>query len=82
MDEELKKMRWASRRGMLELDLILGPFMESRYAQLTDDDRARYRALMACEDQDLFAWLLSLMRFSRSTTADRRVRGQRYVAGT
>lgn len=58
MDEEFKRMRWASRRGMLELDLILGPFMDTRYAQLADDDRARYRALMACEDQDLFAWLM------------------------
>ncbi len=51
-------MRWAARRGMLELDLVLEPFVRERYAQLDDADRQRFQALMLCEDQDLFAWLL------------------------
>ena len=56
--DEYRRMRWASRRGMLELDLILGPFVERRYAHLDARDRARYRALMACQDRQLLAWLL------------------------
>ena len=51
-------MRWAARRGMLELDLVLEPFVEQRYEQLDAADKRRFRALMECEDQDLFAWLL------------------------
>jgi antitoxin CptB len=58
MNDEHKRMRWASRRGMLELDLLLGPFVENCYAQLTAADRSRYRELMQCEDQQLFAWFL------------------------
>ena len=57
-DEDLKRMRWASRRGMLELDLVLEPFVNECYAELDDSDRQRYRQLMECEDQELFGWFL------------------------
>ena len=56
--DEHRRMRWASRRGMLELDLILAPFVERSYPGLDGRDRARYRELMACQDQELWAWLL------------------------
>lgn len=51
-------MRWAARRGMLELDLVLEPFVNNRYAGLDEVDRRRFRRLMESEDQDLFAWFL------------------------
>ena len=51
-------MRWATRRGMLELDLVLGPFVEQRYALLSLADRELFQRLMLCEDQDLFSWFL------------------------
>ncbi|MCB1678640.1 MAG: succinate dehydrogenase assembly factor 2 [Halioglobus sp.] len=58
-DEEINRMRWASRRGMLELDLVLEPFVTARYAALDASDRKRFQQLMRCEDQDLFAWFLA-----------------------
>lgn len=57
-DKEINRMRWAARRGMLELDLVLEPFVMARYADLDAQDRRRFQQLMACEDQDLFAWFL------------------------
>ncbi|TDG12011.1 succinate dehydrogenase assembly factor 2 family protein [Seongchinamella unica] len=57
-DEELNRMRWAARRGMLELDLVLEPFVQACYRDLDETDRARFQSLMLCEDQDLFAWFL------------------------
>ena len=51
-------MRWAARRGMLELDLMLEPFVTTRYAELDAADRQRFQQLLECEDQDLFAWFL------------------------
>ncbi|MDH4041306.1 MAG: succinate dehydrogenase assembly factor 2 [Gammaproteobacteria bacterium] len=57
-NEEINRMRWASRRGMLELDLVLEPFVVARYAALDERDRQRFQQLMVCEDQDLFAWFL------------------------
>ena len=56
--EEINRMRWAARRGMLELDLVLEPFVNSQYAQLNQRDRHSFKQLMLCEDQDLFAWLM------------------------
>jgi len=57
-NEEINRMRWASRRGMLELDLVLEPFVTARYAGLSERDRLRFQELMRCEDQDLFGWFL------------------------
>ncbi len=51
-------MRWASRRGMLELDLVLEPFVNDCYRDLDKADRQRFRTLMECEDQELFGWFL------------------------
>ncbi len=52
------RLFWASRRGMLELDLVLLPFLENVYDTLPQDDKERYWDLMECEDQDMFAWFL------------------------
>ena len=60
--EEINRMRWASRRGMLELDLVLEPFVLARYASLDEQDRMRFEQLMRCEDQDLFAWFMQRER--------------------
>lgn len=56
-DPELKRLYWHSRRGMLELDLLLVPFARDRLAALTGEERESYRQLLAQEDQDLFVWL-------------------------
>ncbi len=57
-EQEYKRLCWASRRGMLELDLVLVPFVENRFKQLSDEDQQRYINLMECEDTELFAWFL------------------------
>jgi antitoxin CptB len=52
------RLFWASRRGMLELDLVLLPFLDNVYESLEQEDKERYWALLDSEDQDLFAWFL------------------------
>ena len=49
---------WASRRGMLELDLILQPFTENHYDSLEESDQLLYQEFLECEDQNLFLWLM------------------------
>ncbi len=51
-------MRWHSRRGMLELDLILVPFAEHKLVDLSDAQLDLYQQLLAQEDQDLFGWFI------------------------
>ncbi len=55
--EDLKRLYWHSRRGMLELDLLLVPFAETRLSGLSADELGMYRDLLREEDQDLFQWL-------------------------
>ncbi|MCP8899201.1 succinate dehydrogenase assembly factor 2 [Gilvimarinus xylanilyticus] len=43
---------------MLELDLVLLPFLENVYPTLEQADKERYWQLLTCEDQDLFAWFM------------------------
>jgi antitoxin CptB len=57
-EHHVQRIRWHSRRGMLELDLILVPFVEKHFETLESVDQDRYVKLLACEDQDLLAWLL------------------------
>lgn len=55
---EFNRLFWHSRRGMLELDVLLVPFLKEAYPSLPEDDQARYRNLLDCEDPDLFAWFM------------------------
>ena len=52
-----RQVRWRSRRGMLELDLLLTKFADQRYPLLDDADQAAYRRLLAHGDWQLWDWL-------------------------
>lgn len=52
------RLRWASRRGMLELDLVLEPFVNNVYPKLSENDKVLFELLLKCEDQDLFQWFM------------------------
>jgi len=43
---------------MLELDLLLIPFLKKEYRNLSEADQIHYERLIACEDPDLFKWFL------------------------
>ncbi|MFT5693477.1 MAG: antitoxin CptB [Oceanicoccus sp.] len=55
---EYNRICWASRRGMLELDLILVPFVENCFLKLPDENQQRYVQLLESDDTDLFSWFL------------------------
>lgn len=54
----LQKIFWHSRRGMLELDLLLVPFATEAFAALSHPDQVLYAELLEEEDQDIFNWLM------------------------
>lgn len=55
---EKNRLVWASRRGMLELDLVLQPFVENIFPTLDTSDQQLYEQLLEEEDQDLFVWFM------------------------
>jgi antitoxin CptB len=50
-------LRWACRRGMLELDVLLGNFLEEAYLSLPKEEQDIFCQLLQENDQDLFMWL-------------------------
>ena len=57
-DEDVRRLTWQCRRGMLELDVLFVPFMEQAFKQLSETEKDTFVRLLACEAQDLFVWLM------------------------
>lgn len=57
-EEDVRRLTWQCRRGMLELDVLLLPFMQEAFANLAPADQQRFVKLLECEDQDLFGWFM------------------------
>ncbi|MGO3346596.1 MAG: succinate dehydrogenase assembly factor 2 [Marinomonas sp.] len=53
-----RRLKMQCRRGMLELDLLLEPFLETGYFSLSEEDKGLFNKLLACEDQELFVWFM------------------------
>jgi antitoxin CptB len=54
----LTKLQWACRRGMLELDVLLGNFLNEAYPGLSDDNKKRFVRLLGYPDPELLTWLM------------------------
>ncbi len=52
------RLKWACRRGMLELDVLLLPFIEQAWDTLSFDQQETFERLLTCDDPDLFAWFM------------------------
>jgi len=63
---EREKLRWACRRGMLELDLFLVPFFEKAYDTLSTDEKGHFAAMLCHTDPELLAWLMGHEKPTRS----------------
>lgn len=50
-------MRWRSRRGMLELDLLLLPFFDEEFRDLPYQNQLTFVKLLEQDDPDLLMWL-------------------------
>ena len=54
LEHDLARVRWQCRRGMLELDALLGDFVEGHYLDLTPQQRASFHTILDYPDQMLF----------------------------
>lgn len=55
---EKGRLRWRCRRGMLELDLLLQPFVENAYDNLSEEEKQQFHALLDFQDQELLECLM------------------------
>ena len=50
---EMERLRWRSRRGLLELDIVLARFWAGCGEELDDSEAGRLATLLAMPDNDL-----------------------------
>jgi len=57
---ELEKshLRWGCRRGMLELDLILLPFFDQHFNNLSEDSQVLFSELLTCPYPEILSWFM------------------------
>jgi antitoxin CptB len=57
-DVRVKRLRIRSwRRGIKEMDLILGAFCDEELATLSEDEISLYETLLSENDHDLYQWV-------------------------
>lgn len=56
-DVAKRKLRFQTRRGLLELDLMFGRFMEKEFEHLTDSELSELVEILDFQDQELLAVL-------------------------
>ncbi len=52
--DEMRRLHWRCRRGLLELDIVLGRFVEGGYAELDQGQLAALDALLDMPDTVLW----------------------------
>jgi antitoxin CptB len=52
--KNLERIRWRSRRGLLELDIVLARFIEKHYEQLDLDGQRAFEELLDTPDNPLW----------------------------
>ena len=78
-ETELKRQIWHSRRGMLELDVLLGPFATGALPQLSASLQQVYVRLLSQQDPDLFAWFMGHETSDDAELADMVARVHHYA---
>lgn len=58
----LSRLRWACRRGMLELDVLLTRFLDERFTCLNVTHKAYFASLLTYQDPEIFSWLMGHVR--------------------
>ncbi len=52
-----RRMRWMSRRGMKELDVLLAAYLDQRWPEAPAEEKAAFARLLEHQDPELWSWL-------------------------
>lgn len=56
--DEMDRLHWQCRRGMLELDELFERFLNTGYPALAASEKSLFAELLKEPDPDLYQWLL------------------------
>jgi len=68
---DMNRLRWQCRRGLLELDIVLGRFLDTHYGALDPSEKESFQALLA--EQDAVLWSLIMQPASADEGSSGRV---------
>ena len=60
--DELARLSWQCRRGMLELDILLQTFLDKAYLSLSKEEQGAFLTLLDYPDTVLLEYLMGRMR--------------------
>lgn len=58
-DASVGRLRWACRRGMRELDVLMSRWLERDFPQASSPERDAFRQLLGLQDPELAGYLLA-----------------------
>lgn len=57
-ETDLRRLRWRCRRGMKELDIVLGWYLDTCFESAPEPERQAFIELLAVEDPVIWRWLV------------------------
>ncbi len=64
------RLRWQCRRGMRELDELLGNYLQAGYGHASNSEKAAFRELLALPDPELIGYLLGRQVIEDASLSD------------
>ena len=58
VSDDVARLRWQCRRGMKELDQLLTRYLESRYPDADEQEKADFQAILNLPDPELAGYFL------------------------
>ena len=55
--KEMARLKWRCRRGMRELDFLLGRYLEEDYPGVSAQEQEAFRAFLELPDPMIFSWI-------------------------
>ena len=62
MTQEINRIKWKSRRGMRELDLLFRPIITNDIADFNDKDLMLFDEILDYDDQSLYDFIFKNMK--------------------
>ena len=62
MKQEINRIKWKSRRGMRELDLLFRPIITNDIADFNDKDLMLFDEILDYDDQSLYDFVFKNMK--------------------
>tara|TARA_B100000242_G_scaffold117863_1_gene82426 strand:+ start:729 stop:965 length:237 start_codon:yes stop_codon:yes gene_type:complete len=62
MTQEINRIKWKSRRGMRELDLLFRPIITNNIADFNDKDLMLFDEILDYDDQSLYDFIFKNMK--------------------